>query len=208
MTVLALSARADNNVKCVSLGSVFTWYCAKARLHYIAYIPWEQRQKCCDLYTVQYNLGGLNWNVRIQGRSRGGDDIGRLGGRCAHYNFGVSWVHLPFRPVEIFRTLSSVCEMGCDLNTALPPPALVSKQRERQLAYQVVSAVLHGTHWNSGGDGWWQGMGGERWGVLFIWASSREMSTSNVECVQTGSKCWEAAILTKCCGFSHSTGNR
>ena len=46
-----------------------------------------------------------------------------------------------------------------------------------------------GRGWVVAGDGWWQGMDGEGRGVLFIWANSREMSTGNVECVQTGSKC-------------------
>lgn len=124
----------------------------------LAYIPLEQSQKCCGCWTVQHNFkkkgaGGSNWNVLVQVQVKGiGDDDSR--GWCVHNNSELCEHTLS---AEIFQDSQLLVWVWS--YTDLPPPALVSKQKERQLASRSLGGVGGIERWGArvgmgGGSGW------------------------------------------------------
>lgn len=142
---------------------------------FLAYIPLEQSQKCCGCWTVQHNLkikgrGQIemcwsNWNVLVQVQVKGiGDDDSR--GWCVHNNFELCEHTLS---AEIFQDSQLLVWVWS--YTDLPPPALVSKQRERQLASWSLGGVGRVECWEAqvgmgGGSGWELRQEGVRGGLI------------------------------------------
>ncbi len=107
--------------------------------------------------TIQFR--GSNWNVRSRTRqglnmSRGGDDISRLWGRCAHNNLE-SREHTCLSSLSKSSGLWAPC-VGMILHClTTSSPCFKTEREEISFLKPSKLSVLPGTQKNSGRDGWW-----------------------------------------------------